>query len=491
MGPCLYRKTYATNRLIWPARFAYEVVEEIQHRHLVAFQNGTRISTLPRIVMKRMLYQKIERADGSNNRFLATAKHVIDLLEKNSSLLRKSLKDSQIAVVVKAVIRQIDDDAIAKLLLESTRDASLVFDDKTALLLVSVLSNNVPLLRDAIHNGAQIEQSIEFFGYPLEVAAANGHVEVVREMLEYFLTSGHHLDLRQLADMKLTALRVSCRKSHEDVARLLLNPRYQLETSGTSYEQATKDAAHAQQSQLVHFMLENGTFNDLDELLYEIFWIATDIGNEELFEMAIDKGVDVNVKNECGDRALELAASRGYRSIVARLMDLGTDLQYPVCTNGALIYAVRRNHQAIVTLLLDGGADVNYCGSKGTPFTEAARLGNCGMMQLLLDRGADLRFQETSLLCFSHAVRKGQDGVIRFLAKAGVSMETYWEHDDEDSGPAPILDAQMHNQSRIETLLIELGATPQLLLSSMEKKLRKENGYAGDCPHHQRDFFDQ
>lgn len=124
-------------------------------------------------------------------------------------------------------------------------------------------------------------------------------------------------------------------------------------------------------------------------------------GEISTVKMLLDKGTNVNERNEDGETALIYAANKGRIDIVKLLLDKGADVNAQT-TGGdlpkatALVYAAANGNVDMVELLLDKGANIeatftNKPGSiTGTPLVAAAFSGNPYLIKVLVNRGANI-----------------------------------------------------------------------------------------------------
>jgi ankyrin repeat protein len=116
-------------------------------------------------------------------------------------------------------------------------------------------------------------------------------------------------------------------------------------------------------------------------------------GRMELVKLLLEKGADVNAKTKSGRTTLMEAARRGPAELVNLLLDRGADVNVKdESGETALKRAAGRVHDtAIAELLLNKGADVNSADKDGvTALMTAAQSGHLKTAQLLLARGAQL-----------------------------------------------------------------------------------------------------
>jgi cytohesin len=117
----------------------------------------------------------------------------------------------------------------------------------------------------------------------------------------------------------------------------------------------------------------------------------------------LDKGVDVNAKDDNGDTPLHEAADTGHEEVVELLIANGADVdaknRYDMTP---LHWAASAGHKEIAALLIAKGADVDAKRDDGdTPLHSVAYLGRKEIVELLIAEGADVnsrnRDDESSL----------------------------------------------------------------------------------------------
>jgi serine/threonine-protein phosphatase 6 regulatory ankyrin repeat subunit A/serine/threonine-protein phosphatase 6 regulatory ankyrin repeat subunit B len=106
--------------------------------------------------------------------------------------------------------------------------------------------------------------------------------------------------------------------------------------------------------------------------------------SENTAEILIEKGADVNSKNQDGISALMIAASRGLTGTVRLLIAKGAD------KTAALIDTISSRQERTATILIERGADVN---AKNTEGVSALKLADSecmtNVLDLLISKGAD------------------------------------------------------------------------------------------------------
>lgn len=118
---------------------------------------------------------------------------------------------------------------------------------------------------------------------------------------------------------------------------------------------------------------------------------AAYIGHDNIANLLLEAGVNVNATTGKGLTPLMLAASCGNESIAYFLLQQGAELELKDLRGWtALLHCTSTGHQQMVKFLLDNHANVNVRepGSGFTPLMEAAASGHEIIVQYLLDHGA-------------------------------------------------------------------------------------------------------
>ena len=117
---------------------------------------------------------------------------------------------------------------------------------------------------------------------------------------------------------------------------------------------------------------------------------AVDGESHATLNFLVEKGADINLKDNYKNTPLLHAVSNGKRKMAVLLLDHGarvSDINKEGLT--ALYMAVYRGNSEIAELLLDQGAKIHFQDEDGnTPLHVAARKGDAELVQLLLDRKA-------------------------------------------------------------------------------------------------------
>ncbi|RYP39319.1 hypothetical protein DL768_010725 [Monosporascus sp. mg162] len=118
-------------------------------------------------------------------------------------------------------------------------------------------------------------------------------------------------------------------------------------------------------------------------------WAAEE-GHREIVQLLLDKGAEIDAKDNDGRTPLWWAARNGHKEIVLLLLEKGAEIDAKGnISRTPLSWAAGKGHKEIVQLLLDKGAEIDSKNINGwTPLSWAAANGHKEIVQLLLDKGA-------------------------------------------------------------------------------------------------------
>ena len=443
-------------------RFDHEILDVILARQLIAKRKRVLFPYIRRPIMSKLLLRRVDNPSINNNLLILVIREIaeltFDIPDEDLKLSKSSIK----SLLCAAAVCHLGSLKTAQLMASESYEQRQTIHVLNHLLTATVLLGSLERLDVLLLKGAPVNSVSEYFGTPLQAAAGQGHQEMILHLLQQgadvnCLCGDDVLSRSEAYREEGTALRSAARRNHDSVVRLLLNPTHNLKTSGADYENAIMDAAYAGHTEMVRLLLGRGSFANILELQYEIFWSACRYGHIQLVQIMLDEGLDVNATKLGGSRALESAAYYGHVSIVSLLLENGADLNYDGNEWHAIHAVASNGHQELVQMLLDQGADINSSGSRGvTPIWEAAKNRQLDMMRFLLNNGADLQAYEFGDYAFFRAVIQGHKQVVCILAEAGVNIDG----PPGDTEPPPILNAMIHGQGNMVKLLLELGAQP-------------------------------
>ena len=161
-------------------------------------------------------------------------------------------------------------------------------------------------------------------------------------------------------------------------------------------------------------------------------------GNLELVEWLLERGVDVNAKDDEGKTVLyqviefdgdlcpDKQKIRHKRKLVRLLVEHGANANIKENWRGhsALHEVVRNNDEDIAKLLIEHGADVKSTDNNGVSILHDAALnGNLKMVRLLVERGADVNAKDDEGLTVLHYAAQSKSlKTIQWLVDQGLDI---------------------------------------------------------------------
>lgn len=151
------------------------------------------------------------------------------------------------------------------------------------------------------------------------------------------------------------------------------------------------------QDELVEYLIQKGKGTALENQIDKDLVTAVKSNNLDLIQSILGQNPKPNLVDEAGSPLLVIAASKGFEEVVDVILDAGADI------NGlnrvgqtALARAAYFGHYNIVRELISRGAGVNDAGEQYnlTPLISAANGGETNVGKLLIDFGANLDDQD-------------------------------------------------------------------------------------------------
>ena len=228
-----------------------------------------------------------------------------------------------------------------------------------------------------------------FYGTALQAASAEGHLDVVEELLK------HGADLNASSEELGTALQAACAGGHALVAKTLVGKGADVNQVSGFSGTALEAAAHRGKTEIVELLLQSGSDVNLFAGRYGTALIAASYrGRVGIVQLLLKSGADVNIQGTRYGNALKAASEEGHLKVVKILLEAGADISVVGAEYGtALQSASRGGSEAVVRVLLDAGAAVDAIGGYyGTALQAAART-NVDVTKALLDAGADVNLE--------------------------------------------------------------------------------------------------
>lgn len=177
-----------------------------------------------------------------------------------------------------------------------------------------------------------------------------------------------------------------------------LDVNYNLEIDEYSKSTPLIQAIKYKQTDIINYLLENNA--DVNLALGYSTPLTEAMYDEELVRKLIDLGADVNLGAELTGFT-PLMASLNNIAIAELLIEKGADIEAKDDDDiNALVYASTYNNEEMVKFLLEKGADANtvceieneHIDISPTPLMNAAYRGNTNIINMLLENGADINY---------------------------------------------------------------------------------------------------
>ena len=222
----------------------------------------------------------------------------------------------------------------------------------------------------------------------LHYAAARGDTRVIEHMLDY----GADPDQRN-ADGR-TPLAEAARRGQLDAVKTLLAHGAQVDVYDTASGFTPLHlAAQYNHPAVVRRLIAAGAqVNARNQWNQTPLWQAAWQdwhGNTEVAHILVAHGSEVDIADDKGHTALQMAARAGHLPMVRYLLDQGADMARTNNTGRTPLYqAVLGNHLDVARLLLERGADPNAAAGEYTPLRTALADQHLDMADLLHAHGA-------------------------------------------------------------------------------------------------------
>lgn len=204
-----------------------------------------------------------------------------------------------------------------------------------------------------------------------------------------------------------------------------------------TYFKELRNAIKRGQTDIVTGMLEGANVEELSNYHYRgrgytVLMEAVASGEEEMIDMLIEKGVDVNVPSSAGTKALG-----GYQPfehnpetiakinrINRKLLAAGAIDETGEFTKSEFVCAVEESNLDKVKELIAQGIDVNADNKDGNPLWEKA-FNNPEMLQTLIAAGLNLEtYNDMGHTALIYALYKGDNKTALELIEAGADVKT-------------------------------------------------------------------
>ncbi|XP_061648535.1 ankyrin repeat domain-containing protein 50 [Phyllopteryx taeniolatus] len=373
--------------------------------------------------------------------------------------------------------------------------------DAPTLLVSAALEGSVNLVRLLLTRGSEPLLSDHQGQTPLTLACRQGHLDVLKVLLDWVRTQDMRTAARMLehADNDgWTALRSAAWGGHSEAVRLLLDAGANVDGCDAEGRTALRAAAWGGHEETVLILLDYRAQVDKADCKGRTPLIASAyMGHHEVVEVLLDHRAQVDLADGDGRTALSVAAlcvptaagQQGYGEVVCLLLDRGADPRHRDHDGMTpLLLAAYEGHDDMVELLLDAGADVDEtagpvwdepAAAAVTPLLAAAAMGHMKAVSRLLFWGAAVdAIDDEGRTALSLAAARGSAEVVRALLERGLD-----ENHKDDLGWTPLHAAACEGHRAVCAALTERGSTARVGEMDVEGRtaliLAAQEGHVG------------
>ena len=334
---------------------------------------------------------------------------------------------------------------IVEILLEHHADVDIgTTNDVTPLHLASI-EGELKVACVLLQHGSAVDSRDDRDWTPLMSASRYGHLDIVQELL------GHGADANAQEKNLSTALHLASEAGNLEIARLLL-------LHNAAVNVRDRDGATplhlASGLETARLLIEHGAdVNSRDDNSWTPCHTASWNGHLDIVRLLLEH---VDAQTAVLSSLLAMASWNGMLEVSRFLIDRGADVNSRNDTGWTSLHlASLYGHLDAARLLLDHGADVNaQKADLWTPLHLASYNGHLSVADLLIQRGADTdRRSEDQETPLDGASRNGKLETARLLVKCGSNANL-----QDSNGWAPLHRAAQNGHLDLVGLLLEFGA---------------------------------
>lgn len=288
-----------------------------------------------------------------------------------------------------------------------------------------------------------------YYRYAICAAAAEGHLIVVRTLIEY----GADVNCRGDATPLYLAARFS---DNADLVQLLIKHGADVDYYDDEGKSALTAAVRARSVDTAKVLLRYGADVNAtgdDELLHKLSSDPTDV---EMLQLLLEHKAAVDATDH-GMTPLAYAARAGNIAAARILLAHGASVNGIDSWLTPLYYAAYFSAKIeLVRMLLEHGADASYRDDdKFTVVCAVVSIRNLEILRLLLEHGAKCRTEGWGPLSSAVADEDNTE-MVEMLLKYGANIDER----DSETNAAPLLTAIRNNHINISRVLLTRGADP-------------------------------
>ncbi|CAH0395489.1 unnamed protein product [Bemisia tabaci] len=354
-------------------------------------------------------------------RKIELAMFLINKYQASSTCSFDKLKEIFITCTSTAIEEKLEEEANDFLDLILRLEEFKLSDSYSKLFFISAdkgnLNNVTKMLNHGIYvntaqEGVDLSQRVDLSGYDylegqtaLHIAAAGGHVDIVKILLQYGAS------IKTKDEKQRSAIFYASENGHFEIVEILVKHgnqlcqetvflKEQLDSADNKRKTPLFKASKSGHKEIVEYLLKCGSAPGVRTVHGETpLSIALRKGHLNIAEMLLQNGAAINPKDNWRLTPLLKAVKKGCYETVQFLLkhgaatEIGDDKK-----NKPLFLAAQKNFLKISDLLLKSGAEVNcFNWKRKTPLHIAVEKGAYEMVELLLEYGAKVNVQDSEL----------------------------------------------------------------------------------------------
>jgi ankyrin repeat protein len=349
-------------------------------------------------------------------------------------------------------------------LLGTPSEINHIHKKRTAILTACEIGDEV-LLNKLLEKGGDINihsrlQSVSYQNdfHPLSLAAQNGHITVVRILLNH---KDLDLDGSYGAYKRKGALTLASMGGFLEIVALLLESDLKSFLAdplqiNRSLKAALRSGQVSTARLILKWAFENGMKSKL-KLPSSIHKIPED-DMDKIIHALSEANREIDEKGGTRENSLQANAHKGDLAAVSRLLDLGADIENNSGEWGTpLMAAASAGKLEVMQLLIDRGAnimtmDVGKDRSGGSAIDYAAARGQEKMVKALIDKGARFNLQSLNILQMASR-HKNSAPVLRLLFEYGAKADEVGRNESQSQMSPLKLAAQYGDRDSLQVLL--------------------------------------